>query len=193
MIIVDDALISEDILEKKFICQLDKCKGACCVQGDAGAPLAHKELNEIESRLDKIQPYMTSESVDKIKNDGFFTRDPEGDLVTECLEDGACVFVNYKDDGTTECAIERAYLAGDIDYKKPISCHLYPIRANKFGTYIAMNYHHWDICRDACIAGEEQKLPVYKFLREALTRKMGEAWYQKLDEIAQDWEREKGV
>jgi hypothetical protein len=193
MIIVDDALISEDILEKKFVCQLDKCKGACCVQGDAGAPLMHSEIKEIKDRLDQVKPYMMEESINKITKYDFWTRDRDGDLVTECMNDGACVFVNYRTDGTTECSIERAYMDGKIDYKKPVSCHLYPIRANKFGSYIAMNYHHWDICRDACIAGEDLKVPVYQFLKEALTRKMGAKWYEKLEEIARDWENEKNA
>lgn len=191
MIIVEDVLLSENILERKFACQLDKCKGACCVEGDAGAPLMHSELEEIEKNLESIKPFMTPDAKAHLEKKGFYTRDLEGDLVTECLNDGACVFVRYNELGITQCAIEQAHAAGAIDYKKPISCHLYPIRAKKYGAYIAMNYHDWDICGDACKAGVEMNIPVYKFLQEALTRKMGAKWYEALEAVARDWEAEK--
>ena len=191
MIIVEDVLLSEEILERKFACQLDKCKGACCVEGDAGAPLLHSELSEIEQRLDAIKPFMTAPAKELLQKKGFYTRDPDGELVTECLDDGACVFVRFTDTGITQCAIEQAHAAGAIDYKKPISCHLYPIRAKKYGAYVAMNYHDWEICGDACKAGSEMNIPVYEFLKEALTRKMGEKWYTALEEVAAAWEQEK--
>ena len=191
MIIVEDVLLSENILERKFACQLDKCKGACCIEGDAGAPLLHSELAEIQTRMEAIEPFMTDEAKLQVQEKGFYTRDPDGDLVTECMDDGACVFVRYNEMGHTQCAIEQAFAAGVIDYKKPISCHLYPIRAKKYGAYIAMNYHDWEICGDACKAGSDMNIPVYAFLKEALTRKMGEKWYSALEEVAAAWEAEK--
>jgi hypothetical protein len=187
MIIVGNALVSEDILEKKFACQIDKCKGECCVQGDAGAPLLKDEADIILDIYDKIEPYISAEGIAEIKENGFVTRDTDGDLVTVCRSSGECVFVVYESNGIASCAIEKAHTAGDIDFKKPISCHLYPIRTKKYGSYIAMNYHHWDICNDACKAGSEMNVPVYEFLREAIIRKMGEEWYKELSEIAKDW------
>lgn len=193
MIIVEDVILSEQILERKFACQLNQCKGACCVEGDAGAPLLKSELNEIADRLDAIKPYMSEEGIALLEEKGFYTRDPEGELVTECSEDGACVFVKITEAGITQCAIEQAYYDGKIDYKKPISCHLYPIRAKKYGAYIAMNYHDWDICAPACKAGNSGNIPVYAFLKEALTRKMGEKWYVELEKVAAAWNSEKSL
>lgn len=193
MIIVEGVILSEQILERKFVCNLEKCKGACCVEGDAGAPLLRSEITEIESRLESIKPFMASESILKLETSGFHTLDPEGDLVTECMDDGACIFVNYNDLGHTQCAIEQAYLAGKIDYKKPISCHLYPIRAKKYGAYVAMNYHDWEVCSPACAHGSALNVPVYAFLREALTRKMGEKWYLALEEVALEWEKQQST
>ena len=192
MIIVGNALLSEDILEKKFVCQLDKCKGACCVQGDAGAPLLHEELNVIENVMDKIKPYMRESALQLVEDTAFFARDPrDGELVTQCEETGECVFVNYDDNGIAKCTIEKAYNQGEIGFKKPISCHLYPIRAKKYGTHIALNYHQWEICSDACKAGEEFKVPVFRFLKEPLIRKMGEDWYQELEQVVEDWQNSK--
>jgi hypothetical protein len=191
MLIVEDVILSENILERKFVCQLDKCKGACCVEGDAGAPLLHSELAEIANSLEKIKPFMTDEGRDLLERRGYYTRDPEGELVTECADDGACVFVRYSENGITQCAIEQAYEAGVTDFKKPISCHLYPIRAKKYGSYVAMNYHDWEICSPACAAGSTLNVPVYEFLKEALTRKMGAKWYESLEEVAAAWEARK--
>ncbi len=193
MIIVEDVILSEQILERKFVCQLDKCKGACCVEGDAGAPLLHSELQTITDRLEGILPFMRSESIALLAEKGFYTRDPEGELVTECHDEGACIFVTFTENGTTKCAIEQAHAAGAIDYKKPMSCHLYPIRAKKYGSYVAMNYSEWDICSDACAAGSALNVPVYVFLKEALTRKMGEKWYEALEEVAAAWEAGKSA
>lgn len=188
MIIVGNALLSEDILDKKFVCQLDKCKGACCVQGDAGAPLLHEELNSIEEVMEKVKPYMRESALKLIEETSFFARDPrDGELVTQCEDSGECVFVNYDEKGIAKCTIEQAYNQGEIEFKKPISCHLYPIRAKKYGSHVALNYHNWEICSDACKAGEELKVPVFRFLKEPLIRKMGEEWYQELEQVAEDW------
>jgi hypothetical protein len=192
MIIVGNALLSEDILEKNFVCQLDKCKGACCVQGDAGAPLLHEELQIIDDVIEQVKPFMRKSALDLIDQTSFFARDPrDGELVTQCEDSGECVFVNYDDKGTAKCAIEQANSEGLIDFKKPISCHLYPIRAKKYGTHVALNYHKWEICSDACKAGDELKVPVYQFLKAPLIRKMGEEWFKELEQVAQDWENSK--
>ena len=187
MIIVGNALVSEDVLERKFACQIDKCKGECCVQGDAGAPLLKDEADLLLELYPHIEPYMSPEGIAQVKQDGYVTRDQDHDLVTVCRPTGECVFVTYESNGLAACAIEKAYYDGKISFKKPISCHLYPIRAKKYGSYIAMNYHHWDICGDACKAGNEMNIPVYEFLKEALIRKMGEDWYKELCDVAKDW------
>ncbi|MGC6415463.1 MAG: DUF3109 family protein [Bacteroidia bacterium] len=193
MIIVGDAIVSEDVIERKFICQLDKCKGECCIQGDAGAPLLHDELELIEGLIDKVRPYMSKKGLTLLEETGFYTRDSEKDLVTTCGNDGACVFVNIESDGTAKCSIEKAFEDGKIDFKKPISCHLYPIRAKRYGKYTALNYQDWDICGAACQAGNMMNIPVYQFLKEPLIRKMGPEWYSEFERVAEDWDDHKSV
>lgn len=191
MIIVGQALVSEDILEKKFECQIASCKGACCVQGDAGAPLEASEIDIIAEGYSKFTCFMSSEGIAKVEEVGFHEKDRDGDLVTTCLPTGECVFVVYNGAGVAGCAIEKAYFAGETDFRKPMSCHLYPIRAKKYGEYMALNYHTWNVCSEACKVGEERKIPVYRFLKEALTRKMGKDWYQEFEAIAAAWENQK--
>lgn len=186
MIIVGKVLVSETILERKFACQLNACKGACCVQGDSGAPLDEEEINIITDELENIRPFMAKEGLDLLGERGFYETDADGELGTVCRPTGECVFVNMEN-GIAICSIERAYYANKTWFKKPLSCHLYPIRAKKYGDYIALNYHHWDICSPACKAGEEMKLPVHTFLREALVRKLGPSWYSELEEVATAW------
>ncbi|MBS3913665.1 MAG: DUF3109 family protein [Bacteroidetes bacterium] len=188
MIIVGKVIVAEPILERKFACQLDSCKGACCVQGDSGAPLLEEELEIIRDELPKIKPFMSKEGIELLEEKGFYETDSEGDLGTVCRPSGECVFVNMEN-GIAICAIEKAYYAKETWFKKPISCHLYPIRARQYGDYIALNYHHWDICSAACKAGEEMKVPVYTFLHDALVRKFGPSWYRELVEVAQAWEK----
>lgn len=191
MIIVGQALVSEDILEKKFECQIASCKGACCVQGDAGAPLEASEIDIIAEGYSKFTPFMSHEGMAKVEEVGFHEKDRDGDLVTTCLPTGECVFVVYDSAGVAGCAIEKAYFAGETDFRKPMSCHLYPIRAKKYGEYMALNYHTWNLCSEACKVGEERKIPVYRFLKEALTRKMGKDWYEEFEAIAAAWENQK--
>ncbi len=187
MLIIGESLVSEDILEKKFVCHLEKCKGACCISGDRGAPLLENELDIINKDLERIIPFMDADGLAHLKKFNFSEIDPsDGELVTTCREDGACVFVVY-DDGKTQCAIELANAAGKIDFKKPISCHLYPIRAAKYGDYTVLNYHKWDICSPACNFGESLNEPMYRFLKEPLIRKMGPDWYEELEAVAKDW------
>lgn len=134
---------------------------------------------------------MSEEGLKLLDEAGFFTRDIDKDLVTTCGEGGACVFVRMENDGTAKCSIEKAFEEGEIDFKKPISCHLYPIRAKRYGKYTALNYHDWDICGAACEAGNLMNVPVYKFLKEPLIRKMGADWYEEFERVAQDWENQK--
>lgn len=186
MILVGNVLVSETILERKFACQLNSCKGACCIQGDAGAPLEQDEVEIINTELPNIIPFMSAENIAILQKEGFSVLDEEGELGTVCGPTGACVFVNMES-GIAVCSIEKAYAAGKTWFKKPLSCHLYPIRAKKYGEYIALNYHHWDICSEACKAGAEGNVAVHRFLREALTRKLGPSWYKEFDQVAEAW------
>lgn len=183
MIIHEHVLLSEDLFEKQFICDLNACKGSCCVEGDFGAPLEVDEPDLLLKALPNILPYLTPEAIEIINHKGISETDKDGDLVTTCTSTGECVFA-IKQQGILGCGIEKAWKDGAIQTQKPISCHLYPIRISKVGDYDALNYHRWDICKPACILGEKHKMPVYKFLETALVRKYGQAWFNELDEIA---------
>lgn len=193
MIQIDDKLISEDIFSEEFVCNLTKCKGACCVEGDVGAPLDSDERQILDDIFVKIKPYLTSEGVRAIEQQGTWTTDPmDGDYVTPMVEGRECAYVTYDEKGITKCGIEKAYEDGAVDWQKPISCHLYPIRAKEYSTFTALNYHEWPICNDACILGRELKVPVYKFLKTPITRKYGEEFYTVLSEAAEEWQKEFG-
>lgn len=184
MIIHENTLLSEDLFEKHFICDLSKCKGACCVEGDYGAPVTPEEIKTLEDIIPLLEPYLTKEGLDVIKAKGVSEKDRDGDLVTTCLPTGECSFAIY-DNGILGCGIEKAWKAGAVDFQKPLSCHLYPIRVNKVAEYDALNYHRWEICKPACKLGEEHQVPVYRFLKGALVRAYGEEWYNELDAIAE--------
>ncbi|MFM7765971.1 MAG: DUF3109 family protein [Sphingomonadales bacterium] len=190
MLIVGNALVSEDIIEKKFACNTRACLGACCVQGDAGAPLLPEEIEILESELPAIKPFLATTGLDNIETNGFHATDPEGDAVTTCLPSGECSFLVY-DGMTATCGIENAWKAGKTDFQKPVSCHLYPIRAKQYGEYIALNYHRRDICEPAFGRGKKENIPVYAFLKEALIRKMGEEWFTELTAVAEGWVSQK--
>ncbi len=184
MILIDDILISDDVLNEQFLCNLSACKGACCVEGDLGAPLNDDELPIFKEIYDSIKPYLTPEGIAEIAQQGFYVKDEEGINATPLINGGACVYIAYDDDGTAKCGIEQAYLDGKIDWKKPISCHLYPIREQKMKYYTALNYDRWDICSAACEFGKKHQLPVYQFLKEPLIRRFGEEFYEKLEIVA---------
>lgn len=183
LIEVGDKIVSKEIFDRKFMCDLSKCKGACCVEGDDGAPLEVDEIKIIEEILPKIKPYMTPEGRAKVDKDGVYYTDRTGTPVTSLVKGGACAFASFDTDGTAKCSIEKAYRNGDIDWKKPISCELFPIRTKKIDEYTALNYEEIDICSPGCILGESLNLPVYKFLKEPLIRAYGEGFYQSLEEI----------
>jgi len=190
MIQIDDKLISEDIFSEEFVCNLSKCKGACCVDGDTGAPLDKSELSILEEIFPKIKSYLRPEGVLAIEEQGTHITDFEGDLVTPLVDNSECAYVIFDEKGWTKCGIEKAYEDGVIDWKKPISCHLYPIRVTEYRTFSALNYHEWPICDDACTLGKELQVPVYKFLKEPLTRKYGAEFYDTLCDAATEWEKE---
>jgi hypothetical protein len=184
MIILGDQLISEDILEKNFICNLSKCKGACCIEGDAGAPLSKEEVEILKIDYPKIKPFLNQVSIDAIEKFGFSEIDEDGENVTTCLPSGECNFVVRDESGTLQCGIENAWKAGETEFQKPISCHLYPIRTIKVGDFEGLNYHRWDICNAACALGNEKNVRIFEFLKEPLIRKYGVEWYAELEEIS---------
>jgi Protein of unknown function (DUF3109) len=188
MIIVGQTLVSEDLFEEQFVCDLNACKGACCVEGESGAPLEKEELLHIEDNLDAVRPFMRAEGIRALEEKGPYTIDSDGDFVTTLVGDhGECVFVTFDEKGIAKCALEQAYNAGATSWKKPISCHLYPVRLARLTEYVAVNYHRWQVCEPACACGKSLKVPVYRFLKEPLIRQFGEAWYAELEEIALQW------
>ena len=181
---IDNILVSEDILTEEFCCDLDACKGICCVEGDAGAPVTLDEIGGIESALDDVWDDMSASAQAVVDKQGVAYTDRDGDLVTSIVGGKDCVFTCYQD-GCCLCALERAYRDGRTAFCKPISCALYPIREKRLSNGMtALNYNRWDVCRDAVRKGRELHLPVYKFLREPLTRRFGDDFYQKLSAAA---------
>lgn len=187
MIQIDDTLISLDLIEQHFLCDLGKCKGACCVEGESGAPLEEEELPLLEEVLPEIWDDLSPEAQDIIRKQGVAYVDSDGDLVTSIVNGKDCVFTCYDADGTCKCSIEKAYREGRVHFYKPISCHLYPVRVTKYAGFQAVNYHRWEICKVAEILGVREQLPIYRFLREPLIRKFGEEWYRALCECASSY------
>jgi hypothetical protein len=188
MIIVGQTLVSEDLFDQQFVCDLNACKGACCIEGESGAPLEADELLRIEENLEAVKPFMRSEGLKTIEASGPYVVDEDGEFVTSLVsKHGACVFVTYDEKGIAKCALEQAYNAGATNWKKPISCHLYPVRLAQLTEYVAVNYHRWQVCEPACACGSALKVPVYRFLKEPLIRRFGEAWYAELEEVATQW------
>lgn len=186
MFVIDDVLISEEILSETFFCHLEKCKGACCWDGDYGAPLDESELKILDKINGQILSYLPERSrIFLTKNPGYVYEKKPKTWATSCHEDGACIYLQYeKDTGIAECSIEKAFQEGTIDSNKPISCHLYPIRVtkNKEMGFEAWNYDRWDICNAACALGKEKKIPLIRFVKNAIIRAKGEAFYQQMEE-----------
>lgn len=180
MIIVDDVVLSDDIADNFFVCDLIKCKGACCVEGDLGAPLTNKEASRLVELMDDLKPYLSPKGIKIIEEQGAYVRDYENDLSTPTIDGRECAYAVYDDQHILKCGIEHAWQKGAADFQKPISCHLYPIRITRYDRYEAINYDRWHICNPACANGESLKVPLYKFLKEPLIRRYGEEWYRKL-------------
>ena len=179
MIQVEDKIISMDVFEKQFVCDLNACKGACCVEGDSGAPLTVEEEKKLNTIYEKVKPYMTQAGISEIEKRGVAVVDFEAELTTLLVNNRECAFL-ANENGISKCAIEKAYLDGKTDFKKPISCHLFPIRIKEHQDFDAVNYEDIKICKPACECGSKLEIPVYVFLKEPLIRKYGEAWYNKL-------------
>jgi len=180
MIQIKDTVVSEELLKRKFVCNLNACKGACCVEGDAGAPLNEDELVELENVFETVKPYLPQKNIDALEED-LYTVDHDGEYVTQLVNDKECAFVFFDEKGITKCSIEQAYLDGKTSFKKPISCHLFPVRLTKYKSFTAVNYAYWNICDDACNLGEELGVKTYQFLKEPLIRKFGEKWFEEIE------------
>lgn len=189
MIEIDDKIVSLDLLRECFLCDLQRCKGLCCVEGNAGAPLEAEEVAMLEAEYEHYKPYLTGEGIAAIEQQGFMVPDEEGDRTTPLVNNAQCAYA-YTENGITLCAVERAYREGRCGFRKPISCHLYPIRVVRFsnGT-LGLNYHRWEVCRPAVACGRRAGIPVYKALREPIIRRFGEEFYKAL-EAAEEYLRE---
>lgn len=187
MLQIDNTIISLDILEKNFSCDLGKCLGECCVQGDAGAPIEKDEIPELEKVFPFVKKYLDLKNI-IILSANLYTEDFDGEYVTPLVEGKECAYLYYENN-IAKCAIEKAFFAGEVSFRKPISCHLYPIRISKYNDYDAINYHKWHICSDAVKLGEKEKMPLYKFLKEPLIRKYGEEWYEQLVYAAENYSK----
>lgn len=188
LIEIDNKIISSEVFDRKFVCDLNACKGACCIEGDAGAPINKAEELAIIAHLPKIKPFMQSEGVTVINTQGVSCKDPEGDLVTTLINGKECAFVHYDEHNIAKCAIETACIAEKIPNLKPISCHLYPIRVKQINDYIAINFDEWKVCGPACVCGEKLAVPVFRFLKTPLVRAFGESFYKELELVAKEIE-----
>lgn len=179
-------IVSEDLIKKDFVCNLNACKGACCIEGEAGAPVTEEEIEILKEIYPKVKPFLRPEGIAAIEKQGTYIETEDDELETPLVEGKECAYVTFTDKGIASCGIEDAFNAGAIDFRKPISCHLYPVRVQEYSEFSAVNYHHWPICDDACTLGKELQVPVYKFVKTALIRKFGENWYAELEKIASE-------
>lgn len=186
LIEVQDKIVSTDIFTEAFVCNLAACRGVCCIEGDAGAPLSAEEISVLEDVLDDVLPFMRPEGQKVVEDEGVFYLDVDQEPVTTLVNGGECAFVLFDDKGVAQCAIEKAWEAGKSRFRKPISCHLYPIRVKQFSEYQALAYDRWDICGAACSLGQSLQVPVYRFLKEPLIRAFGENFYEELELVDQE-------
>lgn len=183
-------MVSEELFSKEFVCNIDKCKGACCVEGDAGAPLEEEELKILDDIYEEIKPYLRREGIEAIEKQGKYLKDDDGEWVTPLVNGKECAYVIFDEKGIAKCGIEKAWEAGATKFRKPISCHLYPVRLKKYKDFTALNYHVWSICADACVLGKELGVNIAHFVKDALIRKFGETWYEELMEAEKYYKRE---
>lgn len=188
MLQIEDKILSLDIIKDKFVCDVSKCKGACCVHGDSGAPLEENEIELLDKEYQKIKPYLRKEAVEEIEKKGMHYVDEENDTVTMLVNKEECAYAIFEN-GIARCGIEKAYFDGATTFRKPISCHLYPIRTKKYRSFEGMNYDRWDICKDAITKGEKENVPVYIFVKDALIRKYGKEFYEELTIAAKELEK----
>jgi len=186
MLQILDTIVSTDLLEESFVCDLSVCKGICCVEGDAGAPVEEDEIALLEKALPSVWDDLSPAAKKVIENRGIVYRDPEGEYVTSIVDGADCVFTYYDENGYCKCAIEKAFREGKTDFRKPVSCHLYPVRVVRYQGFRAVNYHRWRLCEAAVTMGKKKGMKVYQFLKEPLIRKFGEEWYEMLSVAAKE-------
>jgi Protein of unknown function (DUF3109) len=185
VLIIDDVVVHEEVLKSPFVCDLNACKGACCIEGDGGAPLTFEEAALLDEHLEAIAPFMASKGLETARREGtFYVDELDREFATQLVEGRECVFAYYDHTRTLKCAVEDAHTAGAIDFQKPISCHLYPIRIAKRGNFEHLLYHEWEICSPACSLGQKLNVPLFAFLKDALIRKYGPNWYEALEQVA---------
>ena len=192
MLQIQNTLVSLDLIERFFCCDLQQCHGQCCIEGDAGAPVTDEEVEKIKNILPEIINGLTPAAKREIEENGVAYIDEEGDLVTQLVNGAQCVFTAFSPDGMCQCAIERAYREGRVDFLKPISCYLYPVRIKDYQTFTAVNFHRWKICKCAETLGRKLNLRAYKFLREPLVARFGQQWYDELELTAEEYLRQYG-
>ena len=184
MIEIKDTVVTLDLFREQFCCDLGACKGACCIEGDAGAPVKLEEVAQLEEAAEIVWDELSPKAQEVIKAQGVVYTDQDGDIVTSIVDSKDCVFTCYDDKGCCYCAIDKAFREGRCKFQKPISCHLYPIRLSRMGSYTAVNYHRWDVCKAATLLGKKLNLPVYKFLKEPLIKAFGQEWWDECDVVA---------
>lgn len=193
MLSIQDTLVSLDMIERFFLCDLDACHGECCIEGDAGAPITPEEYEKLQEITPAVWDYLTPAGKRVLEEQGPAYYDEEGDLVTSIVDGRDCVFTTYGENGMCLCALEKAYRDGKTDFYKPISCHLYPVRLKELSAGItALNYHSWKICKAAEVLGRAKGVRVYQFLREPLERRFGKEWYKELELAAGEWLKQSG-
>ena len=177
---IKDKLVSADLFQEKFVCDLSACKGSCCVEGDDGAPLKKDEIETLRAVYPTVKPYLTKKGIEAIEKNDVYYNDRFDEPVTTLVDNGACAFANFDTDGTAKCSIEQAYREGKINWKKPISCELFPVRVKKYNSFTALNYEAIDICKPACSCGDHLNVKLYQFLKEPLKKSFGEDFYNEL-------------
>ena len=186
MLQIDNTLISLDLIEQKFKCDLKKCKGACCLHGDSGAPLEEDEKKALKEIFPKIKSYLPKKNLHSLKKEGLYYKDKEGDWVTTLVDGKQCAY-SFLENDIYYCAIEKAYINNKINFRKPLSCHLYPVRTKNYTDFTAINYEEWEICKPAIIQGKEEGLILFEFLKIPLIKKFGIKWYDELKNAAKDY------
>jgi hypothetical protein len=182
MVQIDDKIISLYVFEKHFICDLPKCKGGCCVEGESGAPLQDNETGILDDIFPVIKSMLSKEALEIINKTGTWEIDSDGDKVTPIINGNECVYTYFDENGICKCTIEKAFNEGLIDFKKPISCHLYPIRITKYAKFEALNYHNWHVCEPARLLGAKVGVPIFRFLKDPIIRKFGEPFFKEMEE-----------
>jgi hypothetical protein len=185
MIAIGQTLVSDEIITERFVCHIEACKAACCVEGDAGAPLTEEEAAGLKSVREEVRPFLSEEGNRALDRQGPWVRDEDGEPCTTLIGNRECAYAVYDSGGVLRCGIEQAWEAGATAFRKPVSCHLYPIRVREHTGFTAVNYHRWHVCAPACALGSRLGVPVFRFLKEALIRRFGPEWYAELEVVAE--------